>query len=756
MFKRKKKDPEFFIKPPQAELLISAQPNRSNRLKLFFSSRFSIIFISVLLIFAVMLGSTASLQLQAAQISQESNKTAVSRQYEEVADRGDIYDSEGRLLATTVKKNMLYYADADLSDDELNAVLLKLAELLDYYEIDYGHAIDDYLDLSTMKFVLSQDAMIYWQENKNYLGLKALPDGKTESATDTLYVKESPQVFYDYLCQTKFGISDQYNELERKKILRLRFEIYLNNWMFEQGTPVELAEDLPDNLVTILNEQNYIYQGVVTTEESVRQYTADAQFVAPVLGYVGQITSDEYATLESQGYSINDMVGKAGIEAVAERYLHGTNGLSNYNIWTSAEDQGDFYTETENQAAVAGGSVRLTIDMDIQKAGTYKMAQMIDTLNNDDEFTDFPKSTGSAVMLDLKNNGAVLAMINLPTYDPQAFMDMDTDEEAQAQVENYLSDDDGLPMINRAIQTSKAPGSTFKVFAALAILSNGVADASSTVNCTGTYLVDGMTFDCLGKHGITQLDKAIAYSCNTYFYTYGSALGIDRLWPTLKDLGLGEKTGIELYGETAGYRPSRDLKASLYKDPSNQLWYTADTVQTSIGQGLNSYTAVQLARAVGAIATGYLTDVHVIDEITGSDGSVLQKAQGEPTAIDYDEADLEPIRAGMLRMTTDPESTVYSTFVDAAYQSGGKTGTADTVLDGYGMTNDGIYICYAPYDDPQVAIAAWIETGARGAYISELAKVMFDTYFGDTDYSDFGITQLPGVSAEAYSPTETD
>ncbi len=706
----------------------------------------NVVLLFVLMIaFTAMFVSATNLHLNATEGINRQEDSGSRRQIAVKTARGRILDRNGVELASSRDVNMLYWAYADLENEAFNEVLLDLAKTLESYDIEYGKAIDNYLDIRRMSFAMDDADMIYWQKNRNYLGLQDLPEGVESDYRDKRYVKTKARDFYDYLAYTRFGVDESYGPRDKERIVRLRFQIYLNNWSFIQGTPVLIARDIPDDLMTIFEEQNFRFMGAVTTTEPVRRYAEDAVYLAPVIGHVGLISAEQYAQLASSGYSPDDIVGKSGIELVTERYLHGESTYSVYNIWGKDGPEGNFVSEVEDFVPSPGDDVKLTIDMKVQKAAVESLAEMIDIYNNDNAFVGFPESSGAAVMIDLKNNGAVLAMASLPTFNPQDFIDMADDEDAADRVAKYLTDSEKIPMLNRAIALPKAPGSTFKIFTAAALLHSGTVNPYTQVFCPGYYEIDGMRFGCEDEHGYVDLGHAIAYSCNVYFYEKSVDMGIDDLSEMTTMLGLGLRSGIELYGESAGINASRESKIMYNQDPANQSWYPADTAQSSIGQGLNSLTVLQLARATGAIATGELAPVHIIDEVQAADGTVTMKAGMTSTQLNLNDALLTEVRDAMHLMTTDEMSTVRTIFETAPYQVAGKTGTAETLVANHGPTTDGLYVAFAPYDDPQVAVAVVIETGARGAATSRVARAMFDAYFSDEVYKIGDISLLPGI-----------
>ncbi len=663
----------------------------------------------------------------------------IQRQVRVPAARGSIVDRNGVPLAFSASQMNLAFAYTGLKDDELNAVLLDIARLLERYQVDYGHAIERYLDLDQMRFTVPVEDVVYWQRNRNYLALEQPIDGQVDDWTDRRYAKRDPEQFYRFLSYTKFHISPDYSDEDVRRILRLRFTLYLDNWAFTQGEPIEIAQDVPDEVVKQCEELNFRYKGAVAIEHYQRHYSDKAQLMAPVLGYVGPISAEEYQRLEKMGYRNDDIVGKAGIERSVERYLHGQEGLANYQVWEDnplpSQLQG-----RQGKAEVPGANVRLTIDSRLQEVGMRELKRMI-------EFYDSPKFgrprfsepglknlEAQAVLLDLKHDGAVLAMLNYPTYDPEDFIRMATDKAAAARVETYLTDNENKPMLNRATMSINPPGSTFKVFTALAVMENHIVPATETIYNPGVYDVDGLLFKCEAPHQDMNLYDALTYSCNVYFYDRGIKLGIDRLTPVLKTLGLGQRSGIEV-DEVSGLVPSRALKARINQNPGDQIWFPADMAQTSIGQGMNAYTVLELARAVGGIATGKLSNPHLIEEITAQDGRVLMRHEKVSQDLPFRQDALEEVRKGMLATFTNPRSSTHPIFENVEYQAGSKTGTADVIVPNEKqMQTNGIFVVFAPYDDPQVAYASNFNNGVWGASTSYLARVLLDEYFGYEGY----------------------
>ncbi|HHX37882.1 MAG TPA: hypothetical protein GX717_07875, partial [Clostridiaceae bacterium] len=269
-------------------------PSRKQRVRAFFKSRYAFLGLIFILCFLLLTGSVVHIQLFTSDDTKDLLERGVSRQMTVQAARGNIYDGNGNQVAYNEPIKNIYIAYANLENDRFNHVLLELSHLLDEYDITYDDAVSDYIELDSMTYAMSEEDMLAWQKNTNYLGLKDLPEGQVESALDTQFVKPTPEVFFEFMRQVKFEIPDSYSLEEQKKVFALRFKIYLSNWFFQQGQPIEIGVDVPDELVHIIDEQNYRYIGVMSGETFKRNYISDARYMAQVVGYIGDINAEEH------------------------------------------------------------------------------------------------------------------------------------------------------------------------------------------------------------------------------------------------------------------------------------------------------------------------------------------------------------------------------------------------------------------------------------------------------------------------------
>ncbi|NCC75341.1 MAG: penicillin-binding protein 2 [Clostridia bacterium] len=731
-----------FDKNAQTERFRADSPDRPGlRVYKALSSRFTVLAIVFILAGALIFYNTAALQLNASSVAGIAESSGISRQMTVHAPRGDILDINGIPLAYSRPVSVLYLTYAGLDNEAMNAMLLDLAQVLDGYQIEWTSKLSTYLDFTPGQgpfFAREWEATRFWQTDMYLLGLKEPPDGQVSDYTNDL-VKSTAGDLFEYFLYNRFRIEEpgqprRYSDEEAYSIMKLRYTLMQNNWLFTNGTPLEIARNISPDVISLINEQNFRFRGVVIGQDSTRSYATEASLASHVIGYSGRISSSQYEELKPLGYAPDAMVGQAGIELIAERYLSGRDGVKPYNIWSVANEEGTFFSESIGKDPVPGYDVRLTLDMPLQKVAQESLAQTIADIRANKTAQNFgDANAGAVVMLDVRT-GAVLAMASYPYYDPNDFIGQLTDESAADRVETYLTDNVDKPMLNRAIQEIYAPGSTFKPATAVAALESGaITPFSNTIRCVGTESFANWTWRCLeyphGGHGNLTLSRGMATSCNMYFYHLGLLAGIDAIDQWAGILGLGELTGIDLPGEARGYRSGRQTKQLLRSNPADQTWYPADTCQTAIGQFDNSYTVIQLATYTAALATGKRVTPHLIDSITTSEGVLVKDASDlVPVDLGLSPATLTAVREAMVAVTTDVEGTA-RIFKDFPVPVAAKTGTAETGFEDFSSSN-GLFIAYAPADNPEVAIAQIVERGAWGSNTIGIAKNLFEAYFG--------------------------
>jgi len=485
---------------------------------------------------------------------------------------------------------------------------------------------------------------------------------------------------------------------------------------FSVMNPYTFANDIEMNTVQKIKESSFDLGGVSVEIEPVREYV-NGSLAAHILGRTGIIYKEEYDTLKNQGYGMNDIIGKDGLEKVLEKYLKGKDGYKRVEQTKSGSLSQTLITkspETENFAV-------LTIDSELQRVAEESLQKNIEATRGEKGTDCF---AGAAVAVEI-NTGEVLAMASLPNYHPAQYNKKYTE----------LFNDPQNPLLNRALGGAYTPGSTFKPLTSIAALEEGVITPTTKIEDLGVYKYYAPSYQptCLiwkntgETHGYINVSEAIGVSCNYFFYDVGRRLTIDKIAHYAKAFGLGQTTGIEL-AESEGIVASREFRESRGME-----WYPGDTLQAAIGQSDNMFTPTQLASYVSTIINkGSRYALHLVKEIRNySSGSVVYK--NEPQLIsNYEISDstLSAVKDGMRRVTED--GTAKAVFENFSIPVGGKTGTAevssgsDTVL----------FVGFAPYDNPQIAVAVVLEHGATSRYAAQVARDMFEYYLGLSDVSD--------------------
>lgn len=617
------------------------------------------------------------------------------------APRGDILDCYGNPLVGNKVGYSVVIRKSDIDNDELNNVISKVVEIL----YTTGSSIDDSLPIS------ETTPYSFTFEDKNNSG--STDDEKEQWFESNKYIDKyinssmsADDVMYTY--QSIYGVSGSLYDEHIRRIIGVRYEADVNG--YSASTPVTIATDIDISAVTQLKELSDYLPGIDISEDYVRTYNYPG-LATHILGRVGKISSEEYEANSSKGYGINDIIGKQGIERWAEEYLRGKDGMKG----TSTNIDGEDVELIEEVDPVPGNYIMLTIDKDLQETLEKSLESKIKSIGND-------CNAGAAVVLDV-NTGDCLAMASYPTYDMSRF-----DEDYASLIENKSN-----PMINRAVSGLYSPGSTFKPLAAIAGVQTNNLSLNETIECTGVYrYFEGYQPVCWIwsenhlTHGKQNLTEAIENSCNVFFYELGRRLGIDKLDEYAKKFGLGEYTGIELTEEASGHMASPEYKAEVVEDVVSRDWFDGDTIQAAIGQSYSLFTPVQLANYCATLANGGTRyKVNLIKSIRSSvDGSLVEEFKPQvEEEIDISEEALQMIHDGMKKVVD--EGSASSIFEGYPIQVGGKTGTAQL---GSG-SNNAIFMAFAPFDDPQIAVAVVLEHGVRGTNAGQVARDVFDAYF---------------------------
>lgn len=478
--------------------------------------------------------------------------------------------------------------------------------------------------------------------------------------------------------------------------------------------PVVVKADITPSEYAAIVENHDRLPGVEVVVRPVRYYPQKA-LAAHLVGYVGEINQAELSELEALGYRGGDTIGKTGLEKYYESYLRGSSGTRKVQIDYSFAPTGDLGWVKE---PVPGANLVLSVDVKLQelaeRALDWQMFRLQNIYHTSDKKTYSEARAGAAVVMDVRT-GAILAMASRPSYDLNLWVPGISDEDYAALTSGSVS-----PLLNRAVQVPYHPGSTWKMMTAAAALTEGVVSPAEEVFCNGKYQETGQL--CWNKwgHGRVNAAKALRDSCNVYFYEMGRRLGIERLVKWAGEFGFGRLTGVDLPEEVAGFFPTQEWR-------EEQGWYLGSTTSAAIGQ-IFQVTPVQLARYTAAIANGgTLLRPRLVDRILSPKGQLIREFGPEPqgTLPISEETRLQLVK-GMKMVNAPGGTSDFGHWPVPGIETAGKTGTAE-YFDG---DNLGVYVAFAPADQPEVAVAVLIERAGHGGSVAPAARTILAGYFG--------------------------
>ncbi|MCL2058334.1 MAG: penicillin-binding protein 2 [Oscillospiraceae bacterium] len=691
------------------------------------SSRYTMLGLLLIVMAFAMFVRLFDLQIiKGGQFTQASQPITDTRRITEVAPRGRILDRNGVPIATNSEIFTVHIIRSgryggEQGEEELNRVLIGLCEILEKNNDSYLKTIERYMRFENglPVFVRADLAdTLAWQKNT-----LRIPEADLIEDAYTLFV---------YFCTERFySIDDAYTDEEAFKIISMRYLIDAGRGAFDAGQSILLARGVGPMSIAEIEENSHILSGVTIDAEPVRAYH-EAEYISHVLGYTNAITESQYEALKDDGYGVDDIIGQVGIEAQNEAYLRGRNGVKRIEVYAN----GTAASSIDGRPAIPGSDIILTIDMDLQKAAIESLERNIEVIRTA-EFNGYVKTdskvnfldaeAGSAVAVDVKT-GEVLLMANVPTYDASIFLRGPEDREAQQAITD-LWDDPLNRSWNRAIQGTYSPGSTFKPITAITALQEGVITPHTDIYDAGRITIGERNLFCLeGGHGALSLKRALETSCNVFFYDIGEKSTIDNLKKWANLFGLGVKTGVDLPYERDGIMSSREFKYERFRDD----WRPADTAQVAIGQLYNSFTPLQMACYMAAFANGGMYyKPYVTQKVIRYDGSIVRETAPDVRRIPVDPLNIEAVKDGMIASTTEIDGTAAIVFHDFPFQVAGKTGTAETGLESMqNSSSNALFVCYAPADDPQIAVVVVIEKGVWGSYAAPVARDILEVYFG--------------------------
>ncbi len=689
------------------------------KLKQLFEDRDSIIKIFVCIVSCIFIITLFKLQVVEGKEYREMSEKKMLRSSTIEAPRGEIYDTNGVLLATNKLGYDLKLYKTKLSNDELNDLIKKVIDILNKNGDNVKTTLN--IENNVLEFYSKTD------KNKFYNTYKFKEDMKTEDILNSLYKK------YEL---------EKYNSKDRLNILQVRYNITSNGYSLFKS--IDFAEDISYESVIMLEEIKKDLPGINITVIPKRYYP-NGTVAAHVLGYVGNITEDEYKGLkDKEGYTINSTYGKMGIELSMEKYLKGKDGI----LRTHVDSMGIANAEQIYEEPESGNNVTLTVDYRLQKVSEDSLKQVIyDISQGNGTFKKYSDAaSGSVVVLDVENSD-VLAMASYPAFDPNEFVGGISYSKWK-----QINNDTTKPMFNRAIAGTYSPGSTYKMLVGIAGLEIGKITPDEKIQDTGIYQY-GHNPKCWvyssyrRTHGFINVSEAIKVSCNCYFYEVGRRIGIEELVKYSRLFGLGSKTGIEIAGENKG---------TIAGDNNVDKWYLGDTLSAAIGQSYNSYTPVQLANYIATLSNGgKLNRVSLIKDVSNNEGKKISQDElleyiEEFTGVNFKETNIKlkqeninAITEGMKTVTSEVGGTSYITFKNSKIEVAGKTGTAQ-VSSG---SDNALFVGFAPADNPKIAVVAVIEHGGSGVYTASVVKPIMDEYFNITEKEKVDITDQTMVNS---------
>ena len=684
--------------------------------------------ILILLLLTVYLVALYKLQIIEGEANYNRSSELTNTERVVTAARGNIYDRYGRTLVSNEETyNLKIDTDKLFANDDPNSVILELVHMVQGYGDEYT---DDLPITMTPPFEYDPDMTAIQR-----------------TMLDAYYVRQeidpnSTAVELMSYMRTRYNIDNSYSAEEMRIIAGVRYSI---NVRYAVNTAdYVFVEDASMKLISSIMENKLV--GIEVERAYSRKY--GTEYAAHILGYTGLMTQEEYEKYSLLNYSTDAMVGKDGVEYAFENYLHGKDG----KVIETQNSAGTVLATVYEEEPEPGNHVYLTIDSVLQEQTERILANGVSILKQNIAQKRAEGTARGDYNVDLKDEitGAAAVVVNVKTGEPLAMASWPTYNVATI-LEDYqeLLEAENAPLFNRTLMGTYAPGSTFKPCTAIAALTMGIVNTEDKIKCEGVYTryaAEGYAPECWiwnsTKDHLTHPEEnvttAIRDSCNYYFYSIGNYLGVDDLGKFAANFGLGEYSGIELV-EAKGNMS----KQANHMDYAGTEWRIGDTLQAAIGQSDSVFTPIQMAEYCATVAnSGTRYSASILKSIRNYDYSE-KLYDREPTVmstVESAEYNWAAVHEGMWQVLNDyiNEKNV-NVWVDCQWRVAGKTGTAQK---GEGIQNDGIFMCYAPYKDPEVAIFVAVERGGAGADVQFIARHIMDAYITIMGYSDTSETEM--------------
>ena len=648
------------------------------------------------------------------------------------AARGEILDCHGNKLVTNrASYDLVFNHFVLLSSDNPNQSLRTLAALCREQGIDYV----DHFPMTTkapFDYTLN-DYNSAWQ---GYFQKFLAERAKLDTDVSAALLMSQLRSFYK--------IPADWSDEDARAVIGLRYELALRQELTNLSNYVFLEDASTEELSTIL-ELNI--PGLRTEASTVREYATNC--AAHILGYVGAMTEEQWQEYKKlDGYEMDAQVGQTGLEQAFEEYLHGVDG---YRVDVTTVDGTileQYYRKDpvtgEEMRPVSGKNVELTIDLALQKTAEESLDRVFKGLKNQEEGeVGQDAEGGAAVAIDIKT-GKILVCASYPTYDLSTFFE---------NYEQILEADYG-PLNNRPLQLTYAPGSIYKPAMVVAAIDSGYIKPNTQIKDRGVYTEyydQGFAPKCLSytlsggtyTHGAICAAEALMYSCNYFFYDLGDHMGLSTMDSTVKGFGLGEYTGVEL-PEKKGYRANPESKKVLHTG-EDAYWYQADQIMSAIGQSDNQFTPMQMCVYLSTLLNqGVRYRATFLNRVVSSDyrDTIVQNAPEVMSVMDVSDTALQACKEGMRAAVTSSMGTAHGVFGGYPREVGAKTGTAEH---GSGGSDNGSFACFAPYDDPQIAIIIFGEKCGGGSLVGSVARDILNVWYttvnaGDINSNENGVS----------------
>lgn len=643
------------------------------------------------------------------------NTTTFTTRTRVKAARGDILDTNGNVLVSNrASYDLVMNHYVLLTASGTNNHLYQLVKRCN----EAGIAYNENFPISRERpFVYTLDEQnAAWQ---NYFQIYLNSKELDSDITAPLLIKRLRQ---------RYKIPAEWTEEEARLVIGLRYEMDLRGCVGSLPNHVFLS-DVSDKNLSSLVELNI--PGLMVEKTTVREY--NTKYAAHILGFVGPMNAEQWEEYKKNSdYSMDSEIGQSGLEAAFEEYLHGVDGIRIDTVTSSGElVKQEYLIEPK-----AGSNVEVSIDINLQRVAEEGMAEVMETLRNSpQEDADGKDVEGGAVVAIDVNTGQVLVCASYPTYDLSTYFE-DYEQILEADFD---------PLYNRALLGTYPPGSTYKMSMVVAGINSNVISSTTEIYDKGVFdkygpgfIVKCLRFTNFGMiHQNLTAAEALQVSCNYFFYDLGDRISLAAMDSTAKALGLGEPTGIEL-PENIGHRANEETKRKLYPGDKGR-WYTADRITAAIGQSDNRFSPMQLCVYTSTLANkGTRYKATFLNRVVSSDYRTLL-AESERQVLSTLEISDDAYLAystGMKLVTQKTErwnGTAYSTFKDYPISVAAKTGTAQ---DKKGASDNGAFVCYAPADNPRIAIAIYGEKAGHGSSLAVIARNILDVYFEVGEVSD--------------------